>query len=381
MKANKILHVSSSFFPATDFGGPIFSTRSITDGVNQFSDFEIGVLTTDAAKPKSWSRLPLSMQNTDWCDYPVCYCRKLGRSEFSLELILRLPLAIRGADVVHLTGPYSFTVLATLFLAKIFGKPLVWSLRGGVHATLEWKDAPKRRLKSFFHTVCSKLLTEKSVLHVTSVSEKSSAAMVFEGVRTEIIPNSVEIPVLPKKRVWRSNNELRIAFVSRIHEKKGLDRLIKCLSRLPSNFALDVYGSGSIAYVDYLKGLVFELGLQERVVFHGHVDGQEKSSAYSSCDVLVLPTHSENFGIVIAEALAHGTPVVTTTNAPWSGIEPNGCGRWIEYSEDSLYEAILSLKNSDLEAMGNRGRAWMEREFSVDRMNEKFRVLYSEISA
>jgi glycosyltransferase involved in cell wall biosynthesis len=144
-----------------------------------------------------------------------------------------------------------------------------------------------------------------------------------------VIPNAIDIPKDRLVRNWRPDGRLRLAFLSRVHSNKGLDLLIPALAYLPDHVTLDISGDGDgdVAYVNSLYKTIADMGLTGRVTFHGHVDGAAKSAAFTGCDVFVLPTHSENFGIVVAEALAYGTPVITTRGVPWEGIETEGCGR------------------------------------------------------
>lgn len=180
-------------------------------------------------------------------------------------------------------------------------------------------------------------------------------------------------------RNWRPNGLLRLAFVSRVHPKKGLDILFPALARLPTHVTLDIYGDGDPDYVRDLQAEADRMNLSERVRFHGYVDGDDKTRALTNCDLFVLPTHSENFGIVVAEALAHGTPVITTMNAPWKEIIAQGCGAWTEATPQALEEAIRNLESADLETLGAQGRNWMERDFSVESMVQKFRKLYRRL--
>lgn len=99
----------------------------------------------------------------------------------------------------------------------------------------------------------------------------------------------------------------------------------------------------------------------------GPLWGEAKTAAYAGADLFVLPTYSENFGIVIAEALAAGLPVITTTAAPWHELPTESCGWWIEPGSAPLQEALrlaLATPRDELAAMGGRGRALMVRRYT-----------------
>ena len=376
----RVLHVVPSFYPAVAYGGPIFSTKAITDGIAGTEGFAVAVLTTDTADPNSSARLDLPANPAILPPgYPVRYCRRLAGVSVSAELLWRLGKEIRRADVVHLTGPYNFPVIPTLLLCRAFRRPLVWSPRGGFQATAEWADAPKRRLKQAFETVYGWLRPRGAVLHVTAPVE-AAASRNLGPVATAQIPNAIDVPGSLPPRDWRPDGLLRLAFLSRVHPKKGLDLLLEAMTALPAHVTLDIYGEGDATYVRTLGDRIAALGLTDRVVLRGHVDGAEKTAALTGCDLFVLPTHSENFGIVVAEALAHGTPVVVTTGAPWAGIDTHDCGRWVPIDAGAIRDAIAVLDGADLAAMGARGRDWMIADFSTAGMVRRFADLYRRLA-
>lgn len=379
----RVLHVTPAFYPAVAYGGPIFSTKMITDGIAAHPRFEVDVLSTDIADPGNKTRLDLLQNPASFpAGYQVRYCRSLARPSVSPGMLARLPGAIRRADIVHLTGPYDFYVLPTLLLCRLFGTPVVWSPRGGFQATAQWANSPKRRLKTAFERIAGWLMPRgRTTLHVTADVEAKTSQRNLGPGDIALIPNAVDIPDTVPERTWRPSGKLRIAFLSRVHPKKGLDLLIAAMQRLPEHVSLDIYGSGDEEYLSGLKRKIAEQELTGRVVFHGLVSGADKTKALTDCDVFCLPTYSENFGIVVAEALGHATPVVTTVNAPWEGLEAQGCGHWISADTEAIVATLRDLETADLEAMGRRGRHWMETEFSATALTRQFVTLYERIAA
>lgn len=340
------------------------STKAICDWVSEYRGAEIRVLTTDAAGPDCKDNLILEKKNiTMAAGYCVTYYPRIAKHSISPALLANLYSAIRWADVVHITGTYSFPTLPALAIARLRQKPVIWSLRGAVQASAEWSNAPSRRIKRIFERVAQFIAPRDTVLHVTAESEASATSKRLAGMTLLIIPNSVEIPE-DFKRVARADRNIRMMFISRLHEKKGLSLLFKAMLDLPSHFTLDIYGTGEEDFVSKLKAQVVDDHLTKRIRFHGHVDGEQKSAAFKNADLFVLPSYSENFGIVIAEALAHRLPVVTTTRTPWTALEKNGCGRCVEPEIGPIRSAILDVSQGDFVAMGERGHAWMRAEFS-----------------
>ena len=116
--------------------------------------------------------------------------------------------------------------------------------------------------------------------------------------------------------------------------------------------------------------------------FAGPVEGEAKASLLARAKTVVLPSKSENFGNAVAEALAHGTPVVATRGTPWSELGPRRCGWWVDADEESLASAIrqaLVLDEHESTEMGNRGRAWMAASFSWDSVAQKMATFYEQV--
>jgi glycosyltransferase involved in cell wall biosynthesis len=125
-------------------------------------------------------------------------------------------------------------------------------------------------------------------------------------------------------------------------------------------------------------------GLSEVVSFVGPIEGEKKASAFFNADLFVLPTHSENFGIVVAEALAHGLPVLTTTGAPWSMLPERGCGWQVDATVEGIAEGLRQATSYDpktLYAMGTKGREWVRTELGWDRIAKEVIATYEGVIA
>lgn len=115
----------------------------------------------------------------------------------------------------------------------------------------------------------------------------------------------------------------------------------------------------------------------------GEVDEMAKWDLYGSADLFVLPTFSENFGIVVAEALASGVPVVTTTAAPWGALAEHRCGWWVDVGVEPLAEALreaTALSDAARHTMGRRGRALVEERYSWAHVAEQMRTAYGWVT-
>ena len=187
------------------------------------------------------------------------------------------------------------------------------------------------------------------------------------------------------RRIGKVNlNETKTAlFLGRIHQKKGLLMLVEAWARVrPQGWRLVVAGPDEAAHKIKVEKAVEEAGLSHVVSFTGPIQGRAKESLMFDASLLVLPTHSENFGMVVAEALAHGLPVLTTTGAPWSGLPKVGCGWWVDVSVDGIAEGLRQatrLEAKSLREMGLRGRKWVETEFSWSSVANQFIASYESL--
>jgi glycosyltransferase involved in cell wall biosynthesis len=232
-----------------------------------------------------------------------------------------------------------------------------WALRRS-----RWKKRIAARLFEDAHlrsAACIRATAHMEAEHVRAYGLRQPIA---------VVPNGIEIPDISVGRDEPVGYR-RIVFLSRIHPKKGIAYLLRSWARLQHSYPdweLVVAGPDEVGHQDAMQALASDLRL-ERVSWPGPAYGDEREKLYRSADLFVLPTHGENFGLVVAEALAHGVPVITTRHAPWAGLETFGCGWWVELSEGSLTEALsaaMKLPDDERATMGMRGRRWMARDFS-----------------
>lgn len=376
----KVLHVVPTFYPATYFGGTIFVLLELCNVLARPGGVELCVLTTDSNGPRRQDRLEiLSLPVHRPEGYDVYYCRKWWGKEFSGQLLSMLYPMIRWADVVHLTSVYSFSTIPTLFLCKLLSKPVVWSPHGALQ---RWEGSTKPLLKRIWELICNGLLhPDRCVLHVTCRDEAEESRRRITRARIEIVENGVDIPSAIPVRKWTPDGVLRLFFIGRLHPKKGIENLLQALKSLDERTSLTVCGVGEPAYESSLRMLVNDLGLSRRVHFSGQVEGEAKSLAFWNADICVVPSHTENFAMVVAEALAHGVPVIASWGTPWKELVERQCGLWVENDPSSLMKAITEMRSRNLSQMGRSGRQWMEESFSWEAVAGRMSTVYSSLIA
>lgn len=221
------------------------------------------------------------------------------------------------------------------------------------------------------------------VIHATAESERQNLLELGYNKNVMVIPNGIDVKQIKMKESWEKKKTL--LFLSRIHVKKGIDLLINAVAELKDDmkgYQVLIAGEGDADYIVELKNLTKQKGVDGIVRFIGGVYGDTKWELYRNADIFVLPTHSENFGIVVTEALASGTPVITTTGTPWDELNSKQCGWWIPCNKIDLKQTIISaisLTGEKLEQYGRNGRLLIEERYSADTVAQKMILLYNKI--
>ncbi|MEO8204674.1 MAG: glycosyltransferase [Chthoniobacterales bacterium] len=289
------------------------------------------------------------------------------------------------ASLIHANGLWLPTNRVTRNASVKYGKPLVISPRGMFEV---WS----RSYKAFRKRVAWQLFEKQNLqtavcLHATSEEEADTLRTCF-NTPIAVIPNGVEIPnadEFPDRSILEARfpalqGRRWLLFLSRLHPKKGIPELLHAWKNIEKEFPdchLLIAGGDEDNYQSKLEDLAHSLNLQERMTFLGNIVGEEKASAFANSSLFVLPSYSENFGRVIAEALSFGVPVIATKGTPWSLLEKEDCGWWIDLSalETTLREA-LRKEAPLLREMGARGRKVVMERFGWNAIAAQFVALY-----
>ncbi len=254
-----------------------------------------------------------------------------------IRLLLHSLEPLRRCEILHIGAifyPASWILAA---LALLLGKKVIWTPHGELDPqALIYSPARKKPIlwfiKNFlckgvlFHSTCS---AETVYIHDNF---GISAAVVQIPPKIEL-PDRLNLPT-----------ENYLLYIGRLHPKKAVENLIKAVSLSnnfrTSNFELRVAGTGEAEYVSYLIEIATRTGVEDKVRFLGHVEGVAKQELLAAAYFSIMPSHTENFGIVVTEALAHGTPVVASKTTPWYVLEKMSSGFWVDNSVESLTKII-----------------------------------------
>lgn len=176
-----------------------------------------------------------------------------------------------------------------------------------------------------------------------------------------IIPNGIDVSEY-KCRTIESKPSIKkqVLFLSRIHQKKGIEFLINAWVLLKEKYPdwnVVIAGNGEESYINQLNTIISDNGLDDCITIVPPVFGETKHRLYCESSLFVLPTYSENFGMVIAEAMSCGVPCITTSGTPWQELNENNLGWCIDLSQENLLHAIsaaIDLGQDVLFDMGQR---------------------------
>ena len=281
-------------------------------------------------------------------------------------LALQKCMRVGQFDVVHLHGLWSPILAWGGLLARIKKIALFISPHGCLEPwALKHKQFKKQLALMLYQR---RILSSATLLVATAKQETESIRSTGFHQPVAQIPNGVE-KIADSYQPSHKPTQT-ILFLSRVHPQKGLGDLVTAWARIKqAGWRVVVAGPSEESYKAEIQRMAESLGVGADFEFLGLVTGDAKERCFANADIFVLPTYSENFGIAIAEALARGLPVITTTGAPWQDLVTYECGWWIEPNPDALSKALssaLGLSKETLMQMGERGRQLVTSQYSWD---------------
>ena len=299
--------------------------------------------------------------------------------EWSPALKKGLIECCQTADIIHSNGLWMIPNLYAAHAVRNTLCKLVTSPRGAMATWSLERSSLKKKIMGLIAQ--KKALAATDMFHATSEKEYEEIRAFGCKQPIAIVPIGMDIP-RGKCSVDKNNEKRlrRIVFFGRIHKVKAIDNLVRAWGALHQNlpnWELVIAGPDCGAK-QKLDEIVSELSIP-RVRFTGELNGQAKYDFLADADIYVLPSHTENFGVTVAEALASGVPVIASHGTPWKGLESERCGRWIPIGVEPLVEALrdlISLSDDQRYEMGQRGIDWIRRDFSWEGIGAKMKVAY-----
>jgi glycosyltransferase involved in cell wall biosynthesis len=279
-------------------------------------------------------------------------------------------------DIVHINGIWSPQNWGFQKVAQKLGIKVILSPHGMLEPWILAHNPLKKKIALFLYQ--KKAIHRAQYIHATAAMEKDSIQSLGFSNPITVIPNGIDLSEV--KCVKQQYGTRKIVFLSRIHPKKGIELLLKAWSNIDTKgWSLEIAGNGNATYISSLTHTAQDL---DNVSFVGPQYGEAKWDFLRSADVMVLPTYSENFGIVVAEALAVGVPVITTKGTPWQDLQSQNCGWWIDLSVENLETNLTDMINTPrevLQIMGSNGKKLVEMKYEIKAVAKNINELYNNI--
>lgn len=317
---------------------------------------------------------PLVMENCT-----VHYVHNYQPLSYSWNTSIAFLLDEIGPDIVHVNCCWLPACAAVQRIAQKRGFKVVLTPHGMLEPWIIKRHYWTRKVPALW--LYQKTAVQRAdCVQATAESERDNLLKLGYNSNIKVVRLGIDAEGIEMKRSWKKKRQ--ILFLSRVHVKKGINFLVEAADVLRNElqgYKILVAGEGEADYVEAMKRMICDRGLQDIVQLIGGVYGDEKWRLFQTSDFFVLPTHSENFGLAIAESLASGTPVITTVGTPWSDLNSAEAGAWIEIGTEPLVETLrwfLSLSEDELETMGRNGRKLIETKYSAHVMAEQMMEVY-----
>jgi glycosyltransferase involved in cell wall biosynthesis len=308
----------------------------------------------------------------------IFFQSQLGESfKYSRPLSSWLRSNIESFDLGHIHAVFNHSSVAAANVCRKSGVPYVIRPLG----TLDpWSMTQKSLRKRLFWQVAGRAIMENAAaVHYTSEAEKRSTESSLGLNHGKVIPLGVEV----------SNSNGRVAadpyvlVLSRLHPKKGLDVLVDAFLSLVqtpqfAKWRLVIAGDGPIEYVSQLKA---KAGASDRIAFTGWLDGDEKNALLSGASLLALPSHQENFGLCVMEALAQSVPVLVSPHVNLAPEIAAANAGWIATVDQNALANKLAEALTDRDELVRRGRAgWqLSQKYSWENSARALADLYRAV--
>jgi len=386
----RILHYLSEV--TLEHGGVVRSVLDFSKALAEAGHEVTLACFDDSSVPPEWRAKPESAWRSGvpraltlgWPAFPKPVRRFRWRE---VQIIAR---EIAACDALHLHGPWESTNAQLAAIARRLNKPYYLSIHGMMDDWCMAQGALKKRL--YLSWRVRAMAERAAAVLFTAEGERQQVMKWLPKANARVLPllfDAADFCTLPGAELAREVfSSLRtdgpiILFLSRIHPKKGVETLIDAcaiLKREQLRFRLVVAGSGTLEYEAALKRRAIDSGVSDRTYFVGMVTGREKVSLFEAADISVLPTSQENWGFVILESLAAGTPVVTTKGVDiWPELQSGGGTVVAGATPKAVADAVgAMLRNPErTKSMGAVGREWVLRWLEPAAVLRQYEDLYA----
>jgi glycosyltransferase involved in cell wall biosynthesis len=374
----KILHIIASYKPAYVYGGPVMSVSMLAEQL-ALAGNQVDVYTTTA---NGKTELPVKTGHQVVLEgVSATYFKRLTKdhTQFSPALLLRLLKNAKTYDVIHIHAWWNLTSVLSCLVATWRKVPVLVSPRGTLS---NYSFGNKNKVvKKLIHNLLTKPLLKKCFIHSTSENEYQSLKAIIKAKVFFNIPNFIRVYEGKQYTEPNPKNYMKIIFLSRIEEKKGLDILLNALPRLKISFRLSVVGDGNEDYVKTLKAIAEKNNTDKYIDWLGF-RGNEKFDLLQEHDLFVLPSYDENFGNTIIESLSVGTAVLIGENVGLADYVTENKFGWLCYTDpvsvSNMVDRIAEYRD-ELIRIRQTAPAKILKDFDADHLVKKYIDMYNQI--
>lgn len=333
-----ILIVVGNYLPGFKAGGILRSVANIVDHLHDRFDFLVITRDRDVGDERPYADLAAGQWLTAG-NAKVFYLAPTSAGMAELAAIAKG----QHYDVLYLNSffePLCVRMLLNTRLGRVARRPVVLAPRG----EFAWASLRLKYAKKWLFIAAARMarLFRHVVWHAASTEEAAAIGAVMKVPGTAIVvaedlPTRSRVPATVGPMVsGPAGDALQVVFLSRISPEKNLDFVLRVLSRTRVRINLDIIGPlENKSYWQACQPLIERMPRNVTVRYRGVIQPRDAMSTLACYDVMFFPSGGESYGHVIAEALAVGTPVLTSTNTPWRDLEKRGLG-WDLPLEDPL---------------------------------------------
>jgi glycosyltransferase involved in cell wall biosynthesis len=360
----KILHIIPAYKPAYGYGGPTESVSRLCEGLAA-NGHEVDVYATTANGKKELDVVPGKVINVEGVN--VTYFKRItgDHTHISPALWLKLIKSAKYYDVIHLHSWWSILIIVAARISLFSKTKVIVAPRGMLseYVFTSGQSSPKKLI----HKIIGRKTLSSCRLHATAYSEYVECRKLIPGWEGFVLPNIISLPnveILPNV-----NEVFTMIFLSRVHPKKGLEKLFEAISKVNINLTLKIAGSGEKQYVEELKSLAVKLNIDSKIEWLEWINREEKFIELQKADLFILVSLNENFANVVIEALHMGTAVLISEDVGLSDFVKEKNLGWIstldvENIVEKLKEAYLDKEK--LMFIRQEGRTIIEQAFCED---------------
>lgn len=381
----KMLITIGSFFPAQK-GGPDNSVFNLAKVISSnIEDVQV-VCLFDSINEKSKKKFLIKENlNSNISNVKVIYFKYYFFRFISPRYIIWLIFNIRKYEIIYINSIFFYISFISLFISSLLKKNIIISPRGELEPqAIKYKFF----LKKIYLLIFKKLISLKSTtILVTSKDEiDKSKKFLPDNIKYEIIENYIDTDSEDFKGVVNYQQRNNIVYLGRLHPKKNIEELIKAYSLLSKSIVdihkLVLIGKGANKYKLKLVKFVDDLNLSNNVIFLGHKEGNDKLNLLSHSKLLVLPSHTENFGNVIIEAYSSFLPCICSANTPWKILDKLKIGYSYKGDYFDLHKKIIELLKWDDEKyfqICEKGRQFITENYSIKSKDTQIKKFLRQI--